>query len=245
MYNILIWLIYILQYDPSCTSKFWNLQSYSDRIYCFTLLFIDLLPRTQSNPSVLNQISHCQFEMTTLQFSLPASRKVEVPALFAASTYPTASCNTEPQITNGRGQLSLLRESGWVNSHSESGYVWHWQAHHPKWAKLLDASARLQAQRPGSSVSILGHILFWVQLLLDSVFTLYIQSITPVSEKLNGYLRAFLQQGYCYLIPNLCQSVDLPSFNALVYKLNINRIGTLTKTKLSSKYKQKNLTCNI
>ena len=94
-----------------------------NRIYCFTLLFIDLLPRTQSNPSVLNQISHCQFEITTLQFSLPASKKVEGPVLSAASTYPTASCNTEPQITNGRGQLSLLWESGWVNSHSESGYV--------------------------------------------------------------------------------------------------------------------------
>ena len=43
--------------------------------------------------------------------------------------------------------------------------------------------------------------------------------------------------------PNFCQSIDLPSFNALMYKLNINRIGTysivpiyLSKTKLYSKY---------
>lgn len=48
--------------------------------------------------------------------------------------------------------------------------------------------------------------------------------------------------------PNFCQSIDLPSFNALMYKLNINRIGTysivpiyLSKTKLYSKYKQKKI----
>lgn len=140
----------MLQYDHSLLLHFRIYNLVLNRIYPFTLLTF------QCSKLNLIRLSRTRSPTASLKFLPfnPVSKSANSRSqflFFFLPPYPTATYKVQPHITNGRGQLSLLQETGWVSSNSQPASntrlcKQHLQIPQHNHTELLVADACLQTQ---------------------------------------------------------------------------------------------------